>query len=142
MDRQSYDPTWAFLSVLVCLFVLAAAMPRAWQKLTRQKDPVEQVTPSWVETPSEDCFALEPAAIQEPSQPPSPAEVSPVATAEEAVPSSATPPDEATETYQIAETSVPYASRSIDLDWLETGSPSDSLSLEALAAARPRRNSG
>lgn len=39
MSRQQKEPTWPFLSILACLFVLSAAAPRAWEKSIRTHDP-------------------------------------------------------------------------------------------------------
>ena len=38
MSRQPKEPTWPFLCILACLFVLSAAAPRAWQKTIRTRD--------------------------------------------------------------------------------------------------------
>ncbi len=42
MSRQPQEPTWPFLCILACLFVLSAAAPRAWEKSlrTRQSRPI------------------------------------------------------------------------------------------------------
>ncbi|MHB8897687.1 MAG: hypothetical protein ACYC6Y_02955 [Thermoguttaceae bacterium] len=37
MSRHSQEPTWPFLCILACLFVLTAAAPRAWQKSIRTR---------------------------------------------------------------------------------------------------------
>jgi len=39
MSRQQKEPTWPFLCILACLFVLSAAAPRAWEKSIRTHDP-------------------------------------------------------------------------------------------------------
>lgn len=38
MSRQPKEPTWPFLCILACLFVLSAAAPRAWEKTIRTRD--------------------------------------------------------------------------------------------------------
>ena len=38
MSRQAKEPTWPFLCILACLFVLSAAAPRAWEKTIRTRD--------------------------------------------------------------------------------------------------------
>ena len=38
MSRQPKEPTWPFLCILACLFVLSAAAPRAWEKSIRTRD--------------------------------------------------------------------------------------------------------
>lgn len=38
MSRQPKEPTWPFLCILACLFVLSAAAPRAWEKTVRTRD--------------------------------------------------------------------------------------------------------
>ncbi len=46
MSRQPKEPTWPFLCILACLFVLSAAAPRAWQSSLRARAPrtsVQQV---------------------------------------------------------------------------------------------------
>ena len=35
MIRQRRDPTWPFLCILACLFVLSATWPRAWERVVR-----------------------------------------------------------------------------------------------------------
>ena len=38
MSRQPKEPTWPFLCILACLFVLSAAAPKAWEKSIRTRD--------------------------------------------------------------------------------------------------------
>jgi hypothetical protein len=51
MGRQPKEPTWPFLCILACLFVLSAAAPRAWEKTIRARDVL----------PSEEAIAEEEA---------------------------------------------------------------------------------
>ena len=37
MSRQPKEPTWPFLCILACLFVLSAAAPRAWERTIRSR---------------------------------------------------------------------------------------------------------
>ena len=43
MSRQPKEPTWPFLCILACLFVLSAAAPRAWEKTVRTRAGEEVV---------------------------------------------------------------------------------------------------
>ncbi|RMF95572.1 MAG: hypothetical protein D6741_11520, partial [Planctomycetota bacterium] len=39
MQKERREPTWPFLVILACLFVLSATAPRAWRSVERQAPP-------------------------------------------------------------------------------------------------------